>query len=134
MLKLGAILNFILAIGHLACLPWLYEAFAVYGIDGMMREMGVNCAALPYIITVALTVCFTLCGVWALSAAGVIRRMPLLWLGIFTISAVFLFRAGFGLYFMLLNHTAGFPELSAAIAAGFIGLLYLIGGLKKIKE
>ena len=37
MLKTGAILNFLVAAGHLACLPWLYPVLSIYRIDGIME-------------------------------------------------------------------------------------------------
>ena len=86
MLLLGAILNFVLAVGHLICLFFLDVAFKFYGIDGMMNEIASHGACLPYVITVVVAGCFALCGFYALSAAGKIRRLPLLWLGIFFVA------------------------------------------------
>ena len=38
-LRLGAVLHFIIAIGHIACLFALDEAFEAYGIREIMHQM-----------------------------------------------------------------------------------------------
>lgn len=53
MLKTGAILNFLVAAGHLACLPWLYPVLSIYRIDGIMETLALRYgAAIPYLLTV----------------------------------------------------------------------------------
>lgn len=132
MLLLGAILNFVLAVGHLICLFFLDVAFKFYGIDGMMNEIASHGACLPYVITVVVAGCFALCGFYALSAAGKIRRLPLLWLGIFFVAFVFLGRAFFGIYGVCAEAKTGLPVYSSIFVAGVIGLLYFVGGIVKI--
>ena len=133
MLRLAAVLNLILAAAHIACMPWLDVAFRLYGIDGMMNEIASHGAALPSLITIVIAVCFALCGMYALSADGRIRRLPLLWTGIFFIAAIFLTRAGIGCFWMLENGRCPFTDISAVVVSGGIGLLYLTGGIKRLR-
>ena len=79
MLKTGAILNFLVAAGHLACLPWLYPVLSIYRIDGIMETLALRYgAAIPYLLTVAIAFIFAVFGLYGLSGAGIIRRLPLL--------------------------------------------------------
>ena len=74
-LRLGAILHFIIAIGHIACLFFLEEAFKAYDILDVMTNMCFGQTWLLYALTIALA--FTVSGLYALSAAGDIKRLPL---------------------------------------------------------
>ena len=89
MLKTGAILNFLVAAGHLACLPWLYPVLSIYRIDGIMETLALRYgAAIPYLLTVAIAFIFAVFGLYGLSGAGIIRRLPLLETGIYTIATL----------------------------------------------
>ncbi len=133
MLRTAAILNFILATGHIICMPWLDEAFRLYGIEGIMNDVASYGRILPYLITTIIAGCFALCGVYALSAAGGIRELPFLRTGIFFIAVVFLFRAATGCFEMLSAWKFPFIDISSVIVSGGIGLLYLTGGIKKYR-
>ena len=76
-LRLGAILHFIIAIGHVACLFFLEEAFKAYGILDDMTSMCFGQAWLLYVLTIALALAFAVAGLYALSASGDIKRLPL---------------------------------------------------------
>ena len=72
MLKTGAILNFLVAAGHLACLPWLYPVLSIYRIDGIMETLALRYgAAIPYLLTVAIAFIFAVFGLYGLSGAGI---------------------------------------------------------------
>ncbi len=131
MLRLAAIFNFLLAIGHLVCMPWLDTVFKLYGINGIMNDIASRGAVLPYLITIIIAICFAMCGLYALSADGQIRKLPLLWTGIFFIAAVFLFRAIIGGFGMIESGQCPFTDMSSAIVSCVIGLLYLVGGINK---
>lgn len=133
MLRLAAILNFILAIGHIACMPWLDVMFRLYGIDGVMNDIASYGSALPYLITIVIAICFALCGIYALSADGSIQRLPLLWTGISVIAFVFLFRACLGCLGMIESGQYYATDISSAVVSCVIGLLYLIGGIARFK-
>ena len=76
-LRLGAVLHFIIAIGHLGCLFALDEAFNAYGIKDVMHNMVFGHVWMLYVLTVCLALAFALAGLYALSASGDIRRLPL---------------------------------------------------------
>ena len=129
MLKTGAILNFLIAAGHLACLPWLYLVLPIYRMDGIMEMLAVRYgAAVPYLLTVAIALIFAVFGLYGLSGDGVIRRLPLLKTGIYAIAAIFLLRAVAGVAEMAVTGYAPLADTTAAIVAAVVGSLYLLGG------
>jgi hypothetical protein len=130
MLKIGAILNFIIAIGHLLCLFCLEQVFRIYGITEIMNKIATYNETLPYILTAIIALCFFISGLYALSADGTIRKLSLLKLGIFSLATVFLLRAIIDL--VTLIYKFSMLEFSSTTIAMIIGLLYLLGGIKKL--
>ena len=92
-LRLGAILHFIIAIGHVACLFALDEAFDAYGIKDVMHNMVFGHVWMLYALTICLALAFTLAGLYALSATGDIRRLPLIRTALFVIIVLYSLRA-----------------------------------------
>ena len=76
-LRLGALLHFLIAIGHLICLFFLEEAFKAYGILDEMKHLCFEQEWLLYVVTVCLAVGFAIAGLYALSVAGDMRKLPL---------------------------------------------------------
>ena len=92
-LRLGAVLHFLIAIGHIGCLFALDEAFEAYGIREIMHQMVSGHVWMLYALTIGLVLAFTLAGYYALSATGDIRRLPLTRLVIITIVVLYSLRA-----------------------------------------
>ena len=92
-LQLGAILHFIIAIGHLCCLFALDEAFDAYGIKDVMYNMVFGHVWMLYALTFCLALAFTLAGLYAFSASGDIRRLPLTRMAIIVIIVLYGLRA-----------------------------------------
>ena len=78
MLKTAAVLNFLLAAGHVLCLFRLDAAFRLYRIEPFMDRLAALWPPIPYLITLGVACGLTVCGLYALSAAGAIRPLPLL--------------------------------------------------------
>ena len=92
-LRLGAVLHFIIAIGHLGCLFALDEAFDAYGIKDVMHNMVYGHVWMLYALTICLALAFALAGLSALSATGDIRRLPLTRTAIIVIIVLYSLRA-----------------------------------------
>ena len=75
-LKTGAWLHFIIAAGHLACLFNLDAAFEAYGIRDLMYRAAFGHASILYAVTAGLAAGFAIAGLYALSAAGKVKRLP----------------------------------------------------------
>ena len=76
MLKTAAVLNFLLAAGHVLCLFRLDAAFRLYRIEPFMDRLAALWPPIPYLITLGVACGLTVCGLYALSAAGAVRPMP----------------------------------------------------------
>ena len=118
-LRLGAILHFIISIGHFACLFFLEEAFNAYGILDEMTNMCFGQTWLLYVLTIALALAFAVAGLYALSAAGDIKRLPLQRLVIIAIVVVYSIRAvlGLGSLFWDFSWLKFFSSLTPALVA-----------------
>ena len=92
-LRLGAVLHFIIAIGHLGCLFALDKAFDAYGIKDVMHNMVSGHVWMLYALTICLALAFALAGLYALSASGDIRRLPLTRTAIIVIIVLYSLRA-----------------------------------------
>lgn len=133
MLTIAGYINIIIAFAHFIGLFWAETMFKVTGIEKEMLELSNIHSSLPYLLTIIIAILFFVFGFYGLSADGKIKKLPYLSIIIFLIAAIYLLR-GFGeLVFDTLQGTNSFLEISYSVTAIIIGLLYLIGGLKKWK-
>lgn len=129
MLKTAAVLNFLLAAGHVLCLFRLDAAFRLYRIEPFMDRLAALWPPIPYLITLGVACGLTVCGLYALSAAGSDpARLPLLRPAVYAIGAVFALRGLAGFTAMSLACDFRSADLAAAVVAGAIGALCLAGG------
>ena len=121
--------NIALAAGHAVALIWAYSVFRAVGIEGDMRRLAEEGgAALPYVVTLIVAAGFLVFGLYGLSGAGVVRRLPLLRTALVSIAAVYVLRGtllgGFGAV------AAGDgAQIAFAAVALAIGLCYAAGAL-----
>ncbi len=127
-LRLGAILHFIIAIGHLGCLFALDEAFDAYGIKNIMYNIVFGHVWMLYAITVVLVLAFTVAGFYALSASGNIRRLPLTRMAIIVIIVLYSLRALAGSWVCVADFS--WLQFFSSIIPAFIAWCYY-PGLKK---
>ena len=134
MLKLGGYINIVIAIGHTVGLFWADKMFEVTGIGKEMTELAQTHSSLPYLLTIFVAIVFFIFGLYGLSADNKFRPLPLLKPVIFAIAGIYLLRGIGELIFDLEKQQAyQFLEVTYSLIAVFIGLLFLIGGLKKWK-
>ena len=100
-LRLGAALHFLIAIGHLACLFFLEEAFKAYDIWNLMKLLCFGQVWVLYIITIFLSIDFILAGIYALSASGDTIKLPLQRLVIQIIVCLYSIRTIVGIYWLI---------------------------------
>ncbi|MCQ2347770.1 MAG: hypothetical protein MJZ65_01110 [Paludibacteraceae bacterium] len=91
LLRIGAAIFFIIAIGHLACLLALEQMFEFYNVTPIYEFLYSMGSWLPYAVTIGLVCCFTVAGLYGLAAAGDIK-LPLTKLAIITIETLFALR------------------------------------------
>ncbi len=131
MLKLGGYINILIAIGHFVGLIWADKMFEVTGIENEMRELAQIHFSLPYLLTIFVGIVFFIFGLYGLSAYNKFKKLPFLKVGIFAIAGIYLFRGLGEFIFDTLYKTNTLIEATYSLIALTIGLLFLIGGLKK---
>jgi len=99
-----------------------------------MTELAQTHFSLPYLLTIFVAIVFFIFGLYGLSADNKFRPLPFLKPVIFAIAGIYLLRGIGELMFDLGKQQANqFLEITYSLIAVFIGLLFLIGGLKKWK-
>ena len=129
-LRFGAILHFIISIGHLACLFFLEEAFKAYGILDEMTNMCFGETWLLYAVTIALALAFAVAGLYALSASGDIKRLPLQRLVIIAIVVVYSIRAVLGLGSLVWDFS--WLKLFSSLTPALVAWCYLPGVTRNV--
>jgi uncharacterized membrane protein len=133
MLKLGGYINILIAIGHIAGLFWAETMFEVTGVAKEMTEIAQTHFALPYLLTIFVAIVFFIFGLYGLSADNKFRKLPFLKPIIFLIASIYLLR---GLGELIADNIQGTNSTTETVYSLFaltIGLLFLIGGLRKWK-
>lgn len=132
MLSLAGYINLIIAFGHIIGLLWADQMFRITGISNEMKELSSIHYSLPYLLTFFVSVFFLMFGLYGLSADNKFKKLSFQKIGIYTIAGIYLFR-GIGqlIYDFEKRDTILFIEISYSLIAVMIGLLFLIGGLKK---
>ncbi len=131
MLKIGGILNIIIAIAHLIGLFWMEQMFKITGAYEGMKQVSEIHSLLPFVLTVLVSIVFFIFGLYGLSADGKFRKLPYLKFGIFAIAFIYLFRAIGEQSYNLIQGTITTSETIQSIIALVIGLLFAFGGIKK---
>ena len=127
-LRLGAVLHFIIAIGHIGCLFALDEAFDAYGIKDVMHNMVFGHVWMLYAMTICLALAFALAGLYALSATGDIRRLLLTRTAIIAIIVLYSLRALAGGWACVVDFN--WLQCVSSVIPAFIAWCYY-PGLKK---
>jgi len=133
MLKFGGYINIFISVAHLIGLIWADKMYEVTGIGKEMEELSRVHSSLPYILTVFVAILFFIFGLYGLSADNKFRKIPFLKLGIFVIAALYICRGLGELMVGTFKGTNSIIETIYSLFALTIGLLFLIGGLRKWK-
>lgn len=117
-----------IAAAHVIGLIWAWSFFAAVGIEPEMREMAMQADALPYIVTLLTAAVFLSFGLYALSGAGDLRRLPFLRTGLTSIAAIFLARATIYEGLGAVRDGDG-TQIAFALVALTVGLCYAYGAM-----
>ncbi|WP_074405702.1 hypothetical protein [Aquimarina megaterium] len=133
MLKIGGYINILIGIGHLIGLIWPEQMFEKTGALEGMKTLAQIHFILPYLLTVFVALIFLIFGFYGLSAGEKIKKLPFLKFGIYTIASIYLFRGIAEQWYNISQQTTTISETIQSVVAVIIGLLFLIGGLRKWK-
>lgn len=128
LLLAAAVADALAALLHLACIALGPPAYRWLGAGERMAQMAARGDAYPTVVTVAIAGVLLGWALYALSGAGLIRRLPLTRLVLTSIAAVYLLRAGAGAVLLpyFPGNSATFWWLSSAVCLLF-GLLHALG-------
>lgn len=127
-LIVGATLSAVAALLHLGCIVFGAPWYRFLGAGEQMAQMDLAGHWYPTVATLVITTILLAWSLYALSGAGVIRRLPLTRLALCAITGVYLLR---GIAFTPLmayfpDNSTGFWLWSSAICLAF-GVVHLIG-------
>lgn len=134
MLKLGGYLNILIALLHIVGLIWAEQVFEITGVGKEMKELSAIHVSIPYLSTIIVSIFFFIFGLYGLSAYNNFRALPFLKPAIFIIAGIYIFRGLGELVLDFINNTNSLNETLFSITALSIGLLFLIGGLRKFRK
>lgn len=124
-------MSFIASFLHLACIVGGGDWYRFFGAGERMARLDEAGAWTPAIITAVIAIILARWGLYALSGAGIVRKLPLLRTGLVAIAMVLLARAG-----MVAFPATWGPELGLAFMAitsaivGVMGLTFAVGTAK----
>ena len=134
-LLVAALACFAAALAHLGIIAGGPDWYRWFGAGEEMAQMAEQGRWLPALMTLAISLALVFCGLWALSAAGVVRRLPLRRVALVFIILVFLGRGTVGALVMSISDDPYLQELqqrpmflvvSSAICIA-IGFCFLVG-------
>ena len=138
LLLLGGSLTGVAALLHVAIIVGGPNWYRFFGAGERMARLAARGSVYPTVITACLAAILAVWALYALSGAGVIRRLPLLRLALTLIAAVYLARGILGIPVVLftddpytnqLRAKMAFMVVSSAICIG-LGLCYAIGAAR----
>ena len=127
-LLIGAVLSAFAALLHVGCIVFGGPWYRFLGAGDRMVRMAEAGHWYPPAITAAITCVLTVWTLYALSGAGLIRRLPFLRTALLCIGAIYLLRglAGAILVPYFPGNTLRFWLVTSAITT-FMGVLHLLG-------
>lgn len=139
-LSIAAGLSFSASLLHIAIIFGGASWYRFFGAGESMAKLAESGSPYPTVTTLMIAIVLLIWGLYALSGAGVIFKLPLLKFILCTITAVYLLRGIAGLFLPFIsNHPAitqnsvTFWLTSSAICCVF-GLFYLIGTINRWQE
>lgn len=92
MLKLAGCLSGAIALLHVAVILAGAPAYRYFGAGEEMATLAERGSLVPALITLLVTLVFSLFALYAFSGAGLVRRLPLLRLGLCAIAGIYVLR------------------------------------------
>ncbi|MBA3442076.1 MAG: hypothetical protein H0T92_19625 [Pyrinomonadaceae bacterium] len=131
LLKTGGILSFAVALLHIVIILAGAPAYRYFGAGEEMATAAESGSAFPALLTLLLVAIFAIFGLYALSGAGVIRRLPFLNIALILIGTIYTVR-GVAVFQQLFQMSMSSAEVAPreivfSMIALVIGLAYLVG-------
>jgi hypothetical protein len=132
LLKLAGLSSACVAVFHLFVIFAGAPAYRYFGAGEQMAQLAEQGSAVPALVTAGLTVVFAVWALYALSGAGLVRRLPLLRTSLIAIGLVYTLRGLLlapQVVWFFSGYRAAVPprQLVFSAVALLTGLAYLIG-------
>ncbi len=124
---IGAVLSGVAALLHLGCIIFGAPWYRFLGAGEQMAQLDLAGHWYPTVITLVIVAVLTVLALYALSGAGVIRKLPFARLILCAITAVYLLRS---IAFVPLQNY--FPDNSALFWIVSSGICFVIGAVHAI--
>jgi hypothetical protein len=124
----AAVLNAVVALLHVGCVIFGASWYRFFGAGEHMASMAAAGRWYPTVLTLGIAAGFTVCALYALSGADLIRRLPLLRIALCLITAGYLLRgiAWVALVPRFPDNGPAFWFWSSSISVA-IGLVHVVG-------
>lgn len=126
----GAVLNFIIAALHIIIIFQGAEGYRYYGAGEDMAQLDEAGSPIPALVTSLVTVFFMIFGIYGLSAAVKLKRLPFLKGVVIIIAAIFVIRGlGFVADLYMIQNDPAYPTRMVyfSLVALMVGACYTIG-------
>lgn len=136
-LTLGGVFSIGIAILHIAIIFGGAPAYRYFGAGEEMAQMASSGSVLPALITFFIAVIFAVWGLYAFSGARVIRRLPLLQIGLVVIASIYTLR-GIGIIpqiVWMINSPKSVPphDVIFSLVSLLVGIIYFVGTISSWK-
>lgn len=127
----AAAMSFVASLLHLACIVGGGDWYRFFGAGERMARLDEADSWTPAIITAVIAIILAGWGLYALSGAGIVRKLPLLRTGLVAIAIVLLARASMVAFPATWGPELGFTFMAITSAiVGIMGLTFAMGTAK----
>ncbi|MDC9527308.1 hypothetical protein PSH54_17680 [Pseudoalteromonas sp. Angola-30] len=136
LLVIAGVLSFIASLLHIACIFGGPDWYRFFGAGEHMAQLAEQGSTYPTFVTLIISAILAIWGMYALSGAGVIIKLPLLKTALVLITGVYLLRGIAGLIApfvttsQFIHHNSIVFWIVSSIVCSIYGLFYLLGTLK----
>jgi len=134
-LFIGGVLSLIASLLHIAIIIGGPDWYRFFGAGEEMAQLAENKFVYSTAITLSISLVLALWAIYAFSGTGVVRRVPLVRLGLVIISTIYLARGVFGIPLIVTIDDPYFNELKdkmtfmvvSSLTSLVLGLFYVVG-------
>ncbi|KPZ51975.1 MULTISPECIES: hypothetical protein [Pseudoalteromonas] len=139
LLVIAGLLSFIASLLHIACIFGGPDWYRFFGAGEHMAQLAKQGSTYPTFVTLIISAILVIWGLYALSGAGVILKLPLLKTALVLITAIYLVRGIAGLIIpflttsQIIHHNSMQFWIISSVVCSIYGLFYLLGTLKYLR-
>lgn len=139
LLVIAGLLSFIASLLHIACIFGGPDWYRFFGAGEHMAQLAEQGSTYPTFVTLIISAILAIWGMYALSGAGVILKLPLIKTALVLITAIYLVRgiAGLTIPFLTTSQAIHYNSIQfwiiSSVVCSIYGLFYLLATLKYLR-